>query len=647
MLEGLQSKNTTITHFVQSWVKFATEKSELQPLLQPLVQILLEADTSRSRTSAAARRKKEEDAISAHAKYYHAPGVVETEKEEILKDQFSEIALHYTQAFDARQVLYAFSLFQSVLAVDTATIVSSLGEVRKASLSQVGNLSAVGTAEVHCECEVVHTQRSLLELLLATCVDFLRSEYPDSLEMSLIDFLDNLQVKTSAAELLSTILHEFVVILSSPFAQAEDEIGSKLTGVVSHPSYVAALVTLCDIQTIALLLSAHVVQCLRDVQSQDDAKQEDGESPGLEGATTTQTEVWNRLHTENSAVPSPDDPTLVLRSLFVHLLKLLQKLIELDAQCSLSLNPTTPVSTIPQPSVSFVKQSSKLTSQLPRIQPSLMTAAQPFFQALLLNVLADPTLASLHSTLLCMFTTILPNLLNQLDELAPKVLKQICKNLEMVIHSPKTTGVTTTGPENDQHFTTPQLFGGELAVSYMESLVTIVLWCYFGDSQLPCSSGLSQHVPSMFWKVNTITELEHSGDPLSPMLKQPSTMSWLFGVFSTSNQKGVALNDMGGKTPQVGIGSKVGQYILMLLPAVYNVVTEIWRHFCATAVALATDGGHRKGVALRDLMHIPEMGTAIERKRKIEYEVLILCEHKLIMKALLNRMLLVFRTFVV
>lgn len=623
MLEGLQNKNTAITHFVQSWVKFATEKSELQPLLQPLVQILLEADASRSRTSATTRRKKEEDAISAHAKYYHAPGVVEREKEE---DQFSEVALHYTQAFDARQVLYAFSLLQSILAVDTTAIVSGLGEVvMKASLNQVGNLAAIRAVDVLSEGEVLHTQRSLLELLLATSVDFLRSEYPDSLEMSLMDYLDNLQVKISAAELLSTIVHEFVVILSSPFAQEEDEIGSKMTGVVSHPSYVAALVTLCDVQTIALLLSAHVVQCLRDVQSQDGAMQEDGESPGVEGVTTTQTKVWNRLHTENSAVPSPDDPTLVLRSLFVHLLKLLQKLIELDAQCSLSLNPTTPVSTIPQPSVSFVKQSSKLTSQLPRIQPSLTTAAQPFFQALLLNVLADPTLASLHSTLLCMFTTILPNLLNQLDELAPKVLKQICKNLDMVIHSPKTTGVTTTGPENDKHFTTPQLFGGELAVSYMESLVAIVLWCYFGDSQLPCSSDLSQHVPSMFWKANMITELEHSGDPLSPMLKQPSTMSWLFGVFSTSNQKGMALNDVGAKTLQVGIGSKVGQYILMLLPAVYNVVTEIWRHFCTTAVAMATDGGHRKGVALRDLMHLPEIGTTIERKRKIEYEVLILC----------------------
>ena len=621
MLEGLQSKKTAVTHFVQSWVKFATDKSELQSLLQPLVRILLEADTSRNRTSAAVKRKKEED---THAKYYYTPGTVETEKEESLKDQFSEIALQYTQAFDARRVLYVFSLLQSILAVDTATIVSSLGEVvMTASLNQVGSLAAGGTTEVHSESEGARTQRSLLELLLATCVDFLRSEYPDSLEMPLIDCHDNLQVKTSAAELLSTILNAFVVILSSPFAQTENEIGSKLTGVVSHPSYVTALVALCDIQTIVLLLSAHVVQCLRDIQGQESAKQEGGESPGVEGATAAQTGVWNCLHTENSADPSPCDPTSVLRSLFVHLLKLLQKLIELDAQCSLSLNPTTPVSTIPQPSVSFVRQSSKLTSQLPRIQPSLTTAAQPFFQALLLNVLADPALASLHSALLCMFTTILPNLLNQLDELAPKVLKQICKNLEMVIHLPKTAGATTTNPENDKHSTAPQLFSGELAVSYMESLVTIILWCYFGDSQLPCSSELRQHVPSMFWKVNTIPELDHSGDPLSPMLKQPSTMSWLFGVFSNSNSKGVALNDVGAKTPQVGTSSKVGQYVLMLLPAVYNVVTEIWRHFCATAVAMATDGGHhRKGVALRDLLS--ETGTASERKRKIEHEVLVL-----------------------
>lgn len=617
MLEGLQDKSTAVSCFVQSWVKFATERSELLPLFQPLVRILLEADTLRTRKSYV---EEEKNAGSAHAKYYYNPKDV-TEKEESLKeDQFSEVELHYTQVFDARQVLYAFSLLQSILAVDPAGIISSLGEVvvntgTYASANQTSSLATIVAMKCDPESDAPHPQKSLLELLLAICVDFLRSDFPDSLEVSPTDCLDNLHVKTSAAELLSTVLHEFVCILSSQFGRNEAEMSGKMSGVVSHPSYVSALVTLCDIQRIALLLSAQVVQCLRDIQSSESTKQASN-SRDSKG----ETRPWIRLRAEQTALPSGFGSAL--RSLFVHLQKLLQKLITLDAQCSLALNPTTPVSTTAQPGATFTKQSGKLTSQLPLIQPSLSTAAQPFFQALLLDILADPSLVHLHGTLLSMFTAILPNLLNQLDELAPKVLKQICKNLEMILQSTKATEPAHTGTENDKMCPiSSKLFSGELAVSYMESLVAVVLWCYFSDGQVISPPKLRQHAPSMFWKVNTVSEFEHTGDSLSPLLKQPSTMSWLFGVFSTSNQKGVALSDVGTKNPCVGINSKVGQYILMLLPAVYNAVTEIWRYFHTAAIAMATSSGSQKGVVSHGLDFELDGGTAAERKRRMEFEV--------------------------
>jgi len=149
----------------------------------------------------------------------------------------------------------------------------------------------------------------------------------------------------------------------------------------------------------------------------------------------------------------------------------------------------------------------------------------------------------------------------------------------------------------------------------------IHLWCYFSDGQVICPPKLSQHAPSMFWKVNTVSEFEHTGDSLSPLLKQPSAMSWLFGVFSTSNQKGVALSDVGTKNPCVGINSKVGQYILMLLPAVYNAVTEIWRYFHTATIAMATSSGSQKGVVSHGLDFELDGGTAAERRRRMEFEV--------------------------
>ena len=621
MLEGLQNKSAAVSHFVQSWVKFATERSELRPLLQPLVRILLEADALRTTKP---RTVEEEDA--AHAKYYYTPkDVTDTEKEGSLKeDQFSAAARQYTQVFDARQVLYAFSLLQSVLAVDPSSIISSLGEVvvtisTYASINQTGHLATIIAAKFNSDTsqsDALRTQKSLLELLLAACVDFLRSEYPDSLEISPTDCLDDLHVKVSAAELLGTILHEFVGILASQFGRTEAEVGGKMSGVVGHPSYVSALVTLCDVQRVVLLLSAQVVQCLTDIKSSESTTQQ---ASNLKG----ETRPWNRLRGEQSALPSCFESAFT--SLFVHLLKLLQKLVALDAQCSLALNPSTPISTV-QPGVSFVKQSGKFISQLPLIQPSLSTAAQPFFQTLLLDVLNDSSLISLHGTLLSMFTATLPNLLTQLDELAPKVLKQVCKNLEMILQSTKATESAHTGTENDRmHPISSRLFSGELAASYMESLVAIVLWCYFSDGQVICPPKLSQHVPSMFWKANTVSELEHTGDSLSPLLKQPSTMSWLFGVFSTSNQKGVTLSDVGTKIPCVGINSRVGQYILMLLPAVYNAVTEIWRYLRTAAVTVATSSGSQKGAASHSLMFELDGGTASERKRRMEFEVSCMC----------------------
>ena len=88
----------------------------------------------------------------------------------------------------------------------------------------------------------------------------------------------------------------------------------------------------------------------------------------------------------------------------------------------------------------------------------------------------------------------------------------------------------------------------------------------------------------------SIAEREEDSLELTPTLKQTSTIAWLLGVFSPKG--GMAESGGGGGGEQDGDGglsniligasntgltSLVGQYIIMLLPAVYKVLTDLWR----------------------------------------------------------------------
>lgn len=593
MLEGLQSRNVSVQCLVQSWVKFATERAELQKLLQPLVKIFLKAESKRTVTDFHKRRKEEE----THAKYFYVPKEMQ-ERKRRETNQNEEVMLHYTQVFDTSQVLYAISLLQSVLVVDSASIISCLA-------TSVVNMAAYTSESSHLTvaastpAEHQAGTKSLLELLLAACIDYLRSEYPDSLDVPLDDHLDNLRVKTAAAELLSAFLHEFGQILSR-YEKMETSGGS----ITRNPSYISALVTLCDIQKLALLLLAQVVQNLRDLKTSK--------------ATSKGTAAREKKHClwtkQSLSTKCSEEPSVVLESLFMHLLRVLQNLITVDTLCS-------PLSA--SSSHTLLPPSKSKSDFLPPIVPGFMTAAQPFTQVLLLDILADFSLVHLHRDLLLMLTSCLPSMQGELDELVPRVLKQICKNLDNSLKE------STSGKKAYQEMQGTSLISqsltGENIVSYLEFLVAIVLWSFFGECLEDCLRNkrqLKHRGLDAFWDTSSVTHIENSNDSLSPTSKQPSTMAWLFGVF-TASQKGVA-SEPGTKIAQVGVESKVGQHITMLLPAVYNTITEIWRHFSSGASvgivsgSCSAVGGGRRTTGVSQFQSEVNVG-----RKKMEFEVLV------------------------
>lgn len=696
MLEGLQSRDAAVRHFVGSWVRYTTAREEeTAKLLQPLLRILAEAEPLRRSEQSRCpfspyevRLTKEEAAKDpAYAKYYFASLGISDPEEATKKNQYRDGLLYYIQVFDINQVLYSLSLLLSTVLVDPASVVSCMSGIVVEASSYMNvaapiSHSSLAVPDVHVdgsskESSTPHEQseqllsagssrKSVLELLLTTCIQFLQSEFHQSLEISLEDHLDHTSVKILCAELLEVIHTEFVCILakahSSPSSasdsqtasnQADSDVLPNRGASIANASYVTALITLCDIQKSILLLLARVVQEMRELERESCGVGPSQGKPLLccrGSCDQGKASLWKQLliqHNQRggisrgqlSSTSQNSDPTVVLDSLFIHLLKLVQSLITLDSQChvcnKLTGSKSTATTPFSLPTLSSVTAGIKLSdgSELPPVLSGITTASQPFFQVLLLDILSDVSLGHLHTLVLAMFTTIMPNLIgHQIDELAPKILKQLCKSLEQPRIVDKLSEHKTAGHKGSLRSSSREQNDAlkQNTISYLEAAITVILWCLFGEKNggfsphnekaRPLSSSFQQESShhqsiNLFWRVTSITEREEASLDLTPALKQTSAITWLLGVFS---QKGGGVSEAGGGggggerdgsgggtfssgligVSSTGLTSLVGQYIVMLLPAVYKVLTDLWRvsssvhsNTSASGAVMETPGG--------------------------------------------------------
>ena len=705
MLEGLQNKDAAVRHFVGSWVRHITSREEdTGRLLQPLLRILAKAEPlRRSELSRCpyspyeVRLTKEEAAKDpAYAKYYFASLGFSDPEEATKKSQYKDSLLYYVQVFDISQVLYSLSLLLSTVSVDPTTIISCMSSMVVDSVSYLNLVSNQATIDIHRtdhsnsdtlsskDLNVSHndseqlqpgsSRKSILELLLTTCIRFLQSEFYQSLDASLDDHLDHISVKILCAELLEVVHTEFVRILGKAHSSSHSDGISQAAQAtanstnesdvlhvpdrgasVTNASYVTALVTLCDVQKSTLLLLAGVVQEIRELERKDreggvgESASSLSSSNGKllhdrwKGASTGQISraaLWRQLLTQHKqgragrkqrSSVEVTDPVIPLGSLFIHLLKLVQSLITLDSQCQVCAKfsgsksaATTPLSLS---ALSSKTAGVKLSNgnDLPPVISGITTASQPFFQLLLLDLLGDSSLGHLHTLVLAMFTTIMPNLLGyQVDELAPKILKQLCSNLEQPRNSEKLHELKSH-QKGKIISSREQKDIKRNSISYLEAVVTIILWCLFGekDGGFSLQNGnkaswlyLVHTNPSpyrqslnLFWRVTSVAEREEKRLDHTPTLKQTSTIAWLFGVFSQkggvaeigSGGGGTGMGGGGGErdggsavsnttigASSTGLTSLVGQYVIMLLPAVYKVLTDLWR--VSSSVSVSRDG---------------------------------------------------------
>ncbi len=562
MLEGLKSDSPLMRQFVQSWVTFALSRDgDLQALIQPLVKILaspsplrqpvLDRESEKYRMGMELSRDDAER-DQAYAKYYYDSLGIPDPMDFAKSGQHCDILCHYSQVIDTRQLLYALSLLRSTVEVDPPSIIGHMGKalVKTTSYTLGGK---VGLGEDSLKEEGV-SRKTLLEVVITLCVDLMRSEYPPALETSLSHHLENLSVRMSSVELLCTMTGH-LARLSAKTQGVEAETNSSLSS-----SFVSALVTLCDVQKSALLVLGLVVKDLRVFVKKEE------------------NHIWlTLLKTEHTL----HNLEFTLHSFFTQLFLLVYALVALDTQChsKQSVSVATPTT---DPSSSGLRTSAN--EWLPPVLPSLSTASQPFFLSLILDVLSDSLLTHLHPSLLQLITALLPNLLeHQLAELATKLLKQICSNLEKL-------STITKGKQTN----------GRLTIIYLDSLCSMISWCLYGETGSSLDKGRpNQRTLNPYWRhIQVADSMEHC-DRLSPTSRTPSTMAWFFSVFSTSSQMSKSVSGTEGEDgrpsglsqSRVGLNSRAGQHMLMLLPAVYNAVAEVWKG-CGQLIKGAESGVH-------------------------------------------------------
>ena len=526
--------------------------------------------------------------------------------------QEEEMRLHYTQVLDSDQVLYALSLLQAVLSVHPISVITSLA-------TSLVNPPTYGDSATDQSASVT-AQKSLMEVILLSLTSFTRSEYSPSVDVTLTNVVENLRVKSTSVEMIGFLLHQFSVILSSssseqPASTAVGGTTSGSRGIVHNPSYVSALVTLCDIQKVLLLTLSQVVRNLRQIAATAKHSCEGWSraGPPVEASNKTVEDALSCKGVQVGQIPS-----VPLQVLYVNLLRCLHNLISVETQCI----PSSPAAMTPGS-----KHTKKpLSSADTLVHPGLSTVSQPFFQSLVIDTLADRSLSPLHPHLLHMFSATLPHLSAQLDHLAPKILRQLCQNLEATVTDSK-SGSREASRETLK--SNGASSGGTAVVSNVQALVNIVLCCLFGEFPLQ-SVSLKHSSLNQFWDVGCVSRSDESEEVSTPTSKQPSTMSWLLGVFAGGGQNKPAPLPVGGRSPKLGLSQgKVGRSIRLLLPAVYNALTEVWTWFSGrVARSSEREGVIRGGDDRSRGREGGETGKSMEgggwldsEKRRAEYEV--------------------------
>ena len=545
MLEGLQSSSPAVVYCVQTWVKYICHTHQLGHALYPVYQLLADACPPKHSTSALEEQEKVED--MQHAKYYYASlkkPCVDKEKSKVDNSKIEYPSYLLTKHVDVPRFSYAISMLHSVILVDPVGIVTAL--LSTDSTRDTQHRNTLKTKQSHSSSttpssatkDTFSSQPSLMEAILCECVSLILSSYPSWLDVDMADH-DRLQeVQTSSTALVVTLLSTCINILNKAGDHEGHSLSDEAHSSLPHPpwtvistnvlpvspGYLSTILAHCEIQKACLHSLFHLLSPSDDHQ---DEKQ--------------------------TSDRQPDSHRHSAYSLYLQLLRLVYCLLVLDSFCYCE-----------EP----VKEDIDTTTH--SLLPNRRTASQPLFHHLVTLALLAPSLPKHQTAFMALINRSLPLLNHQLHQLAPLALKQVCKNLSAMIKKGVDNRMRAGGCDNQR------------LVTHVQLLTAIVHYCLLENIN-QSSSFLYYQLPDPFSNLPfPSTQFRHDSalSKISSSDKQVSTISWLFGgLFGAVGDKEEEIEVE--KEKYVGLGSRAGRRVLLMMPFVYRMVSKLWRHCCA------------------------------------------------------------------
>ena len=538
----------------------------------------------------------------------------------------------------------------------------SLSKDESTSLSVSGNHNVTETSETTVPSRptklLSNKSRSFLEVLLSYCFELLLTDYPEWLETNSEDTQCLIDVKIASTCLAVRILSSMLRIISEIHP-----VPAAFNGSLNNISYIHGLLTICDVQKNTLTALLHLV----DIYTQEYGTPVTMETNPIAMDTHAHNPVAMDTHAHNpvtmeththsmdSHVNDPfavyehtHDPVAMetqarnpvamemhvvsmdthasvipkqfpiavsaahvqyrnisvssIRPLYHQLLKAVYCEIVLESLAS---------DLVESPCVSHSKTRSRndITSlrELEYVPGNAVTS-QPMFLHIVNSILSSVSFSYIHIHLLSILKLSLSSFKEDLDVIAPKILKLSCKNIKEIIkrkaHSETSIPPNTVDEfsiENSSNSNTQfSCSSNELIVAYIQAISSIVHYCLlpniYDNDVVPFPKAntsrlnpvLHYQVPDPFWDLPSMYHHNmESPFQVSAKLaynqqeKSSSMFAWLFGgAFSGGDDIEVDRYEE-EQRGYCGVSSPAGQKVLWLLQHVYGMVTRLWREYCS------------------------------------------------------------------
>lgn len=522
MMEGLQSQNSAIVHCTSTWLISVCQRKQLDPVLQPLYNLLRESCPSKVISE---ENEKEEKTSVDHSKYFYES--LEKEKEgESEPHKLPYPTYYFTQLLDSPRYSYGLSLFLSVYSVSPELVCAGLINTISTSYFSKPHESSTNDGKYSLS-SPTESSKSLMEIILNDCMELLCSDYPHWLDTVDADLQSLFDVKVMSATFVVAILTCWIKSLNG-----DDKDHCLVEGL--NPSYIRGLLALCEVQKVILTTLLYLTSlCTAPL-----------------------------LTTETISL------VLSQQSLFLQLLRALYCLILLEAVM---------IKDSPLESVVVISESSQYV-----YIPSYSLTSQSMLHELVLEPFSQTIDSNVHIPLLAFISVSLPFWKDSLERIAPKLVKNICRNLANLLKKKfMDENNEYTEYTNSIHVLH---YNNELIVSYLQTLTTIVHYCLTSMEIRSHNLPLNYQCSDLFWDVYSFqisSKLQETLPTKTVTMdhKRSFSFSWIFsGIFNRSTTEQVSMetcNDLSR-----GISTSAGQKVLWSLHLVYGTLTHLWKDVC-------------------------------------------------------------------